>query len=543
MDEIPFEKYSQILDTLAKLAIQIDSRNLPYLIIEEVKKILNADHASFVIQEEGVARYGASTDRNWEKRKPSQTVIADAINAADGIAIQGSQHSDDLSESQLQQKIRSSIAVRVDLAGGTKAAVYCDIRTVDRLFTRADAEMLRSLCHLFAPYFSTFYLNESISDSKQQNLHHLDLTISDHTDLNRIIGRSPTVVQLKEQISHAARHAWPVLIQGETGTGKELVARAIHFCSARAKGPFIPVNCASLNPELIEAELFGTKQGAFTGAIYRKGRIQSAIAGTLFLDEVGELPLSVQAKLLRAVEHNEVQMLGSDELIENVDFRLVSASNRNLHDMVKESKFRMDFLERIRVKRIYVPPLKDRREDIPALSEYYASPKQLSQEAVSHLILLDYPGNIRRLRTIVTMARDQSSGSRVEKSDIEEVLLSFEDHNVPSTSAELSMDVSITERDSAAFRKRYKKAVREYTLNFEKEGDGFFNLDPLDAGLLKEMSETLVALFKKHGASWTKVAREHFDLEDPNDRKAFIGWVYGLQSKKLIPRAGSGEPA
>ncbi len=208
------------------------------------------------------------------------------------------------------------------------------------------------------------------------------------------------------------------MIHGDTGTGKELVARAIHYCSSRARGPFVPVNCASLNPELIEAELFGTKQGAFTGAVYRKGRIQSAKGGALFLDEVGELPLNVQAKLLRAVEYNEVQMLGSDELIENVDFRLISATNLNLHQMVKESKFRLDFLERIRVKRIYVPPLRERREDIPLLAEHYANPKQIEKEALSYLMTLDYPGNIRRLKTIITMARDQSHGTTVEKSEI-----------------------------------------------------------------------------------------------------------------------------
>lgn len=221
-------------------------------------------------------------------------------------------------ESQISQNIRSSIAVRIDIAGCVRGVVYCDIRTKKKEFSQAEVELLKQVCRFFSIYFFSFSLLESSKDLIEENTQTRTDKINEHAGLNRIIGVSHAMVQLREEIAHAARHNWPVLIQGDTGTGKELVARAIHYSSERARKPLIVVNCAALKPELIEAELFGVKKGAYTGAEYRKGRIQSAHSGTLFLDEVGELPYDVQAKLLRAVEFNE-EMLGTDDLVENVD--------------------------------------------------------------------------------------------------------------------------------------------------------------------------------------------------------------------------------
>ncbi len=165
---------------------------------------------------------------------------------------------------------------------GQRRVVYCDIRAKEQQFSEEDAEILKQICRFFSSYFFSFSILESAKELREESAQTVNEKISDHSGLNRIIGLSHAMVQLREEMAHAARHKWPVLIQGDTGTGKELVARAIHYLSERAHKPLVVVNCAALKPELIGAELFGVKKGAYTGAEYRKGRIQSADGGTLF---------------------------------------------------------------------------------------------------------------------------------------------------------------------------------------------------------------------------------------------------------------------
>ncbi len=305
------QKCVEILEALSALSEYHGSEELPYHVIERIRDLMEAEYASFVLQEQSVIKYSASTDRAWNERRPSHSVIQEAL--ANGYALRNLSDASTATESQISQNIRSCLAVRIDIAGSVRGAVYCDIRTKERQFLEEDAEILKQICRLFSAYFFSFSVLESTKELREENAQTVNEKISDHASLNRIIGVSHAMVQLREEIAHAARHNWPVLVQGDTGTGKELVARAIHYLSERARKPFVVVNCAALKPELIEAELFGVKKVAYTGAEFRKGRIQSADGGTLFLDEVGELPFEVQAKLLRAVEFNEVQMLGTDE--------------------------------------------------------------------------------------------------------------------------------------------------------------------------------------------------------------------------------------
>jgi transcriptional regulator with GAF, ATPase, and Fis domain len=203
------------------------------------------------------------------------------------------------------------------------------------------------------------------------------------------------------------------LITGETGTGKELVARGIHQISSRAKNPFVVVNCAAIPEQLLEAELFGHARGAFTGAVQsRLGRIHVAHGGTLFLDEVGELPLSMQAKLLRFLQDGEVQRLGSSDVFK-VDVRVISATNVNLLRCVKEKQFRQDFYYRLAVFPLELPPLRERRDDIVPLAEHFligfseqspAPAKKLSSSAAAILRQHRWPGNVRELQHAVERA-------------------------------------------------------------------------------------------------------------------------------------------
>lgn len=204
-----------------------------------------------------------------------------------------------------------------------------------------------------------------------------------------------------------------VLISGETGTGKEVIARAIHAASTRSAFPMVSVNCSALPTTLIETELFGHAKGAFTGAqTSRIGRFEQAHRGTIFLDEIGDLPLDAQAKLLRVLQEREFERVGSSETV-RVDVRVIAASNLNLETAVQDRKFREDLYYRLNVVPIHMPPLRDRRDDIPLLLRHFLTsiseaedmlPKQISDDAIEYLQGLDWPGNVRQLEHAVQMA-------------------------------------------------------------------------------------------------------------------------------------------
>ncbi len=232
-------------------------------------------------------------------------------------------------------------------------------------------------------------------------------------DLNRkwrLIGESPLMKSLRAQIGMAALSNSRVLITGESGSGKELVARLLHGMGNRAEKPFVEVNCAAIPYELIESELFGHEKGSFTGAFEKKkGKFELADGGTLFLDEVGDMSLQTQAKVLRVLETQEFQRVGGSVNIK-VDVRIIAATNKNLTEEVKRDAFREDLFFRLNVIPITVPPLREHKEDVPALVEYFLrsvaveygqAPKKITPEAISSLQSHDWPGNIRELKNLI----------------------------------------------------------------------------------------------------------------------------------------------
>jgi formate hydrogenlyase transcriptional activator len=229
----------------------------------------------------------------------------------------------------------------------------------------------------------------------------------------QIIGSSPALETVLEQVERVAPADSTVLIEGETGTGKELIARAIHNLSSRCGHPFIKLNCAAIPLDLLESELFGHEKGAFTGAIAQKvGRFELADKGTLFLDEVGDIPLSLQPKLLRVLQEQEFERLGSTRT-HMVDIRLVAATNRNLTEMVKRNEFRDDLYYRLNVFPLNLPPLRARREDIPALVMHFVETlgrrlrrqiEHIPPETMSALCSYHWPGNIRELQNLIERA-------------------------------------------------------------------------------------------------------------------------------------------
>ena len=281
---------------------------------------------------------------------------------------------------------------------------------------------------------------------------------------NRILGRSQAIQQILGTIRKVGPTQARILITGENGTGKELVARAIHENSPRVDGPFVEVNCAAIPNELIESELFGHEKGAFTGAIERRiGKFELADGGTIFLAEIGDMSLSAQAKVLRVLEENRLQRIGGSATIE-IDVRVVAATNKNLMEEAQGNRFRDDLYYRLNVVPIHLPPLRDRIEDIPLLVDHFLREacvlnnmpnKEMAPDALNVFQRYHWPGNIRELRNAVERVVILSSGDTILEADIE---------NVITGRGEKPTDITTEARTFQDFKEQAEKRFLEQRL-------------------------------------------------------------------------------
>jgi two-component system, NtrC family, response regulator AtoC len=278
------------------------------------------------------------------------------------------------------------------------------------------------------------------------------------TQLHGIVGSSAKIQDVLRMVSRLKDTRTPVLITGESGTGKELVARAIHFRGSFANRPFVAVDCGSLVPTLIESELFGYEKGAFTGALRaRTGLFQSADGGTIFLDEIGELPLEMQAKLLRVLQEKEVRPVGSNQRAK-VDVRVIAATNRNLEHEYRTGTFRKDLYFRLNVVTVHVPPLRERRSDIPMLAHWFLErcapgrSVQVSNAAMKSLLQYDWPGNVRELENCMERAVALGDHQILDVDDLPPAIAAESqgaDNAPPQSAAELSTtDLEDIERNT-----------------------------------------------------------------------------------------------
>jgi Nif-specific regulatory protein len=330
------------------------------------------------------------------------------------------------------------------------------VLSVDRLFGfkgisfEEDLRLLKIIASLIAQSAKLHMELQREREAFTEEKEYLKLQLKGKYRVDNIIGQSESMQEVFESIHRVAPSLANVLLRGESGTGKELVAKAIHYMSLRAKGPFIKFNCASIPEGLLESELFGHEKGAFTGAMaLRKGRFELSDRGTIFLDEIGDLPITLQPKILRVLQEKEFERVGGEKTIK-VDVRLIAATSRNLEDLVSEGKFREDLYYRLNVVPIYLPPLRARKEDILLLTEHFLKKYnqennksiKVSPEALNLFSEYEWPGNVRELENTVERLVVMSKGEVVLRSDLpvnireQSVRTKYASHitdNLPST--------------------------------------------------------------------------------------------------------------
>jgi two-component system response regulator HydG len=287
-------------------------------------------------------------------------------------------------------------------------------------------------------------------------------SLGSHFDTQNIIGRSPAMVKLIETVAQVAPSEATVLITGESGTGKEMIAGAIHFNSSRKDGPFVKINCAAITETLLESELFGHEKGAFTGAYKKKeGRFRQAHGGSLFLDEISEMSLAMQVKLLRVLQEREITRVGGEEVIK-VDVRIIAATNKDLLQEIDAGRFREDLYYRLNVVTLNMPPLRDRREDIPLLAQHFLKMfaeknrkeiKGFTPQAMDRLLKYDWPGNVRELMNAVERGVVLSRSDYLDEEELSPILRdASSSREIPPKDATLT-DMPLDEVEKATILK------------------------------------------------------------------------------------------
>ncbi|MBV8773143.1 MAG: sigma-54-dependent Fis family transcriptional regulator [Deltaproteobacteria bacterium] len=430
------EDRSAIIYELAKaFAQRIEIDELIPFVAQRLRKALPASGVSLLLFDEprNELEFAYNSEGDTEAghrlagfRMPADRGVAGAVLRARTSELIANAQNDERHYSDVDRKTGMStgsmLAVPL-LAGERRLGVIEAVRRIgEQYFTPADMAMLEQLSQIIAIALENagrFGEMKASADRLRAQVGDLRRQLARQDNFSEIVANSPAMLDMFDLMEAAARSSISVLIQGETGAGKELVARAIYRTSDRAHGPFMALNCAAIPDGLIETELFGHRRGAFTGAVEDKqGLLRAASGGVLFLDEIGDMPLAMQAKLLRTIEDNEVTAVG-DTRPHKIDVRLLAATNRDLQAAIEGRSFREDLYYRLATMTIRVPPLRHRREDIPTLAALFSERaaqrqgkriKVLTPEALELLTQAEWPGNVRQLRNeidrAVAVARD-----------------------------------------------------------------------------------------------------------------------------------------
>ena len=408
-------------------------------VLDEALATMNAERGFIVLLEEKTDRLTVRVARQFERSLDkglsdiSQTALNEVLESRTARVWLDAPKELPSAQSVIIGQVRSIACAPLVCRGRALGAIYLDSRTDRNVFHEDILGFLVAFSDIAALAIENARLYRQLSNEASE----LRAALGQWQRFPEIIGRSPRMQEVFGLMERVIPTSSPVLVSGETGTGKELVARAVHYNGPRKDGPFVPVNCAAIPDNLLEAELFGYRRGAFTGAVTDKaGLFESADGGAIFLDEVGDLPVQLQPKLLRVLQSGETRRVGDTKSL-RVDVRVISATNQDPLKLVREGRLREDLYYRLNVIPIILPPLRDRREDIPLLCNHFLKVSSerlgkrvsgIAEPALKRLSDYSWPGNIRQLENAIERAVVLAAGERIEGEDI---TLPSDEHALP----------------------------------------------------------------------------------------------------------------
>ncbi len=440
----PESRAARDLGVLLRISTSINSirdhETLQRRLLESIFEVVPAERGAVLLagrgQDEITAVFGLERDAaSGRGVKVSRTIVQRVLRDSVAVLSNDVRDSDDFAEARslAVANVHSVLAVPLQFADRRLGVLYLDSSSPKARFDEGHLRLLAAIAGIASVALENARQIQWLENENRRLLHDAGLE-------HNMVGESPAMRAVLEFVAKVAGTRATVLITGESGTGKELVARAVHQNGERARKPFVAINCAALAATLLESELFGHERGAFTGAVTQKqGKLEVADGGTLFLDEVGELAPALQGKLLRVLQEHEFERVGGTRSIK-VDVRVVAATNRDLKEMVRTGAFREDLFYRINVVALAMPPLRERREDVPLLARYFASKdaarcnrrvEGISAEAIDCLMNYDWPGNVRELENAVERAVVLGSGEILRPEDLPESVLEAEPRAQP----------------------------------------------------------------------------------------------------------------
>ena len=458
----PTSRTVRDLNVLLRISKAVSSvRGLEALerqVLESIFEVAPADRGAILLCDQGLDE--CSSVFGWDRRtganpavQVSRTIVSQVLE--EGVAVLSNDipaaEAFSATASIMERHIRCVLAVPLEVFDRVLGVIYLDASDPQVRFDEDHLQLLTAIGSIAASALDNARRMEWLEEENRRLQAEMNIE-------HNMVGESPRMRDVYQFISRVAPSDSTVLIFGESGTGKELVARAIHQNSSRTSKPFVAINCAALAETLLESELFGHEKGSFTGAAGRHiGKFEQAEGGTIFLDEIGDMPLAMQAKLLRVLEEGEIERIGGDKPI-TVNVRVLVATHRNLEALVRGGKFRQDLFHRIYVFPITLPPLRDRREDIPALVEHFArqicaqnnwKPITFTGDAIQGLSAYSWPGNIRELRNVVERLMLLATGDQVIAETVRLAFPSHTDVNAQNArSGSLADRVQSFERES-----------------------------------------------------------------------------------------------
>jgi len=424
---------SRNLNALLKVSQSVhaihDPRELQEQVLQSIFEVAPAEDGAILLDRHGEFTSTLARDRQGSEApvRVSRTIVQQVMKQGVALLLNDVQHQSEYGgvKSLVASQVRSLLCVPLNVMDRVTGCVYISTRKADVPFTEDHLQMVTALA--------------AIASVALENVNQLDWLRQENrrliTEINldhNMVGDSPAIHEVLQVLSRVAPTETTVLIRGESGTGKELAARAIHNNSRRAEKPFVAINCAAITETLLESELFGHEKGAFTGSYaQKKGKLECANGGTVFLDEIGELPPGLQAKLLRVLQERELERVGGTRPIP-VDIRVLAATNRNLEEAMKSGQFRQDLYFRLNVVALTMPPLRDHKQDIPQLAAYFVEKhsarssrpvKPIADRARACLMSYDWPGNVRELENAIERAVVLSVSDTLLLEDLPEQIL------------------------------------------------------------------------------------------------------------------------